>query len=72
MEATNRRRRGPKILIRRYKKEMRDIKSQETFTRMRRMATLEYYCRIKKSWNKEEYIDRLERKEIAGWAWFRL
>ena len=61
-----------KYLLERIKRICKDIKMQEAFARMRRMITLEFYSRVKKSWEKQAYIDRLDRKDKTGWAWFRL
>ena len=58
--------------LERIKRRCQDIKIQEKFAKMRTMTTLEYYCKIKRVWTKEDYVDGVDNKGRAGWAWFRL
>ena len=61
-----------KRVLERIRRRCQDIKLQETFAKMRGMTTLDFYCKIKKIWGKEDYVDGVDNRGRAGWAWFRL
>ena len=48
------------------KRRCQDIKIQENFAKMRNMTTLEYYCKIKRIWIKEDYVDGVDNKGKGG------
>ena len=45
---------------------------QESEAKMREMRSLVFYVSMKKTWGKEEYINRCSKNEIMGFAWWRL
>ena len=61
-----------KMTLNRVRRRCYDIKTQEIFTKMRKMKTLEFYNRIKVGWSREEYVLEGNNKSITGWSWYRL